>query len=188
MKRILPGLKRLVVFLVVFIVCFGLRCEYNDEPWEDFDYWFKFEPVVENLCDVLDWVSTNIDYETDGDYGYPAGYLKTPKQTYDDRRGDCDDYAILVGYLCWKELKKDPDEIFMVVVGYEYAGMWEYHSIVMVEGKCYEPQAGCWQIEKDYDPLAGGWWETIEYIPIKEALWAACVSHKDTPLKQKKCN
>jgi hypothetical protein len=168
------GMKKRYI-LVIIILLFG--CQLS-EPWEDFEYWFYHEETFTSTGEVLDWILENIEYQDDGVIR-PPDYWKTPKQTYDSRKGDCEDFSLLAGYFLW-ELGYE-DVRLVIVENVEGGGT---HSIISLNGVWIEPQIGSQQLEEDMNT----YFEKYSYIrsySIKEALWATVTTHDDGPIYPK---
>lgn len=82
--------------------------------------------------DVFDWVASNITYHQES-----GNEWQTPEETFYSRRGDCEDFALLVLYFLREELHYSYDDLH-VMLGYGVIN----HAWVSIEGLWYEPQSG----------------------------------------------
>ena len=75
------------------------------------------------------WIVNNLDYQEDVFYEW-----KTPKETYEDGGGDCEDLALFMMYLVWKYTESEP---FMMII--RKSGV-KHHAIVRVKNMLYDPK------------------------------------------------
>ncbi len=128
-------------FLILLAVLMVSACSFRDPLLalgEDWTYTFDDGGIsfatLDSLCS---WVSTNVVYATDLDqWGY-SEYWASPEQTFDARRGDCEDKAILFMYLAHAEnLALDPEMAALrmsATLG---------HAVVRIGDSVYDPTYG----------------------------------------------
>jgi Transglutaminase-like domain len=117
---------------------------------------------------VLSWVSYNIAYRYDNPYVNGGDYFQTPKETYDRRTGDCEDYSILTMYLAYTyaniELK--------AVIGTTPDGLSRHMWVSSKDGSTWwDPQYGIYMIVSsgpfDYHVT----YTKIEYVSYAEIMY-----------------
>jgi hypothetical protein len=150
-------------------------------PWESFDYEFEHDETFASISDVLYWTSSNITWALDEDVHQEEEYWDSPKQVYDSRKGDCDGFSLLVGYLIWKDVGLSDVYIVFLKNPDPAKQSTENHIIIKAGDRYYEPQFDGWQVDHPEwcDPTMG--WEAEFVFPIREALWSAVNAHKGYP-------
>ena len=113
-------------------------------------------PMLSTQEEILEWVATEITYEGEPEIG-EEGYLgyddwQTPEETLLYRKGDCEDFSILLMYLLdligvKSELGlvlTDPDDEKpdCKICGTVGDGDLGGHAMVFIDGVAYEPQSG----------------------------------------------
>jgi len=112
-------------------------------PWwnvaDDYDPAFNIPATgATTAYEVCRWVDTRVWYLEDTIHDMPE-YWQSPDQTWEWRRGDCEDYALLVMYLLHRDLGGWPE---MAIGGYDDGvDVWG-HGWVIYAGRWYEPQTG----------------------------------------------
>ena len=135
MKRILymAGFLLLAVLVLIALLALG-GCEIT----RDWSYTEEIPDLgIETPEDAALWVSQNIEYEPDGIWGN----WKTPKRTYADQTGDCEDFTALWMYLV--EEQTEYTDTYMIV-GEWVADSLVNHAYGWRDGIYYEPQLGWW--------------------------------------------
>ncbi len=112
--------------------------------------------------DAVEWVAANIKYESDGIWNN----WKTPKRTYAERRGDCEDFTALWMYLV--ETQTEYTDTYMVG-GRAVGDETQLHAYGWWNGMYYEPQSG-WVIA-DY---SGVFTEFVRY-DYDRVMWLCIV-------------
>lgn len=113
--------------------------------------------------EVCGWVIWIVGYLSDKIHDMPD-YWQSPDQTYEWRRGDCEDYVLLVMYLIHRDLGGWPE----MVLGHIPAGG---HAWVLYDGREYEAQTG-----QDVTDFAE--YEQRCTVSYGVALWRAMNTHK----------
>lgn len=86
---------------------------------------------------IRDWVASNIKYETDSG----GDYWKLPRETIRDKKGDCEDYAILLCSLL-RRAGYTTDRVY-VIGGYQGSNghAWVKCNLDIIGWRYFEPQA-----------------------------------------------
>lgn len=114
---------RLVAIIIVLAVFSS--CYINPEV----DLSQSIPVTVNSLPEAMAWVANNIQYVDDGEaYGYEN--FQTPEETYRLRRGDCEDYALLLMYFAEEQLGM---KTYLQLVGDEGAEL-PRHAIADIQG------------------------------------------------------
>jgi hypothetical protein len=93
-------------------------------------------PVLGTDVDtIMDAVAKMVFYRDDATGYGVTGYVATPLETYETRRGDCEDYSILALYLLARDAGVYGD---MVTGSHDGRG----HAWVRIDGENWEPQNG----------------------------------------------
>lgn len=100
-----------------------------------------------NFDEAWHWVYHNIKYKSDP----PCGYKKQPEETYHDRCGDCEDFALLLAYF---GVKLGCDVMVIRIPGSE---PWKTHIICKINGKYLEPQRYHYYYKKDEITILKEW-------------------------------
>ena len=88
----------------------------------------SYPSIFPDWVAIRDWVGFTVAYAWDKDEYGVADYFKLPRETIQDARGDCEDFAILLVSLL-RANGWDPDEVY-VVVGKNPQN--EYHAWVIL--------------------------------------------------------
>lgn len=112
------------------------------QPPDYDDYWDKVynvpaiqyqEPTVRG---VALWVASWVTYTSDLEQYGEREEWATPEQTYWSRKGDCEDYTLLLMYLLHRDLRLNPRMVIGELYGYG-------HAWVDIGGEWWEATAGC---------------------------------------------
>lgn len=90
-----------------------------------------------NYMEIRGWIINNITYKKDIDQYGGGDYHAAPERTLETREGDCEDFSILMGYLC--EVLLDKDIIIVIAASKDKRGG---HSFNKIDGVYIEPQGG----------------------------------------------
>lgn len=125
MKKILSW--TMVLLLVGYVVWVGGKALYRRDL------------ETKNAMFVTEWIHDYIVYDRQHDektYG-ARDVWQSPRQTATLRRGDCEDFAILVqAFYRWKFA----EEVYVVLVSNGRSG--SNHAVVEIGGKFYDPSSG----------------------------------------------
>jgi len=116
-------MKRLLILLgIIFVTsCSGVLWEGKDSSFDHVQLDTKEE--------VLEWVANNISYSSVNQENW-----QLPKETYESRKGDCEDFVILVMYFM-REISV-PTRLYVI------DSPWGAHAVVYIQGVYYEAQKG----------------------------------------------
>lgn len=123
--------KTIITGLLLFLL---VSCETQfdkiDLPEELYD--------CKNHNDIRNWLIENIKYVKDMDNYGGREYWAAPEETLEKRKGDCEDFAILYGYLCKVLLNKN----IFVIIARSYCDCAEGHAFNKINGRYKDPQGG----------------------------------------------
>jgi hypothetical protein len=96
-------MRKLIPILLVCLA--GCRLQYTGQ--EDWNYFAscnypsptQSENVNQWLMDLESWTVANVVWTTDTEQYGTADYWASPRETLNSMKGDCDDQAILFGYI-----------------------------------------------------------------------------------------
>lgn len=150
-------MKKLILILLIplFLNC----AEEEIEVGSMYNYHFEHDIQINSEEEAIDWVSTNITYKKD-----KADYWQLPKQTYKRKKGDCEDFSLLLAYLL--EIEFDI-KTKLVLIG-KGSGR---HILVKYNGIYVDAIHGYSRTK-----LESGW-NIIHTIPYPEAIWMAYYYH-----------
>jgi hypothetical protein len=152
--------------IIIILIMFNIACYTNEKEIEIkqmYDYTFENEIEVKSLREALDYVSETIKYQLEK-IGFD--YWKTPEETYSSKKGDCEDFSMLLLYIAWTML--DIDDCYLVKVNFDDEDT--KHTIVRINGFYYAPQTGykIWVIDE----------KLIEWeVHYTEAIWMTVNYH-----------
>jgi hypothetical protein len=117
--------------IVVILSLLLFACQLEPKVAPDFNL-----PLIgaRTIVDALQWTATHITYWPD-----TGEYWKTPEQTYHDRYGDCEDFALLAMYFIKKEVHKEPILVFGCK-SQDRSDVW--HAWIKCDGLDYSAQTG----------------------------------------------
>lgn len=121
-------MKRFLVSVILAITLLISSC------YRYYDPSFAHSENFSSQEEVLQWVSDNIDYESDRRYGEDEWQL--PQETYQLLSGDCEDFVILAMYF----LKEIGIESSMAII--QIDGHTDYHAVLIIDSEYYEAQSG----------------------------------------------
>ena len=140
----------LALIIITMMGAFSCAFDYQDTPY----------PHFKTPKDALQWVSRNIKYVGDPVAHNSLEYWQGPLETIQRGTGDCEDYAILAGWLLLKNFNINTSII--IAQNVDKQG----HAMLLYDNKWLSPQA-YGLIE---NPQA---WTVIDTITIQQALaWA----------------
>ena len=160
MKRILYMAGFLLLAALVLMALLELSgCEIT----RDWSFTSEIPDLgIDTPEDAVKWVAANIEYEPDGIWNN----WKTPKRTYAEGFGDCEDFTALWMYLV--ETQTEYTDTYMVG-GRRVTDYTVYHAYGWWNGMYYEPQLG-WVIT-DY---SGVFTEFVRY-DYDRVMWLCIV-------------
>lgn len=154
MKAIGSSRLLAIVLLMVFLGSCGLDIAQTIEIPQEINY------QVGSLEEALSFVRNKITYVDDQDQ-YGGEYWQMPEETYQLRRGDCEDYALLLLYFTHTDLGMDS---YLQLVGPKEAE-GPTHALAEIDGVWYEPILG-WEVE---DPSVYKAFRRMSYVAaVKE--------------------
>lgn len=132
-RPILEGMKAIAVAMILLAGC----------QLPDFDDYqnkvYNIPPIDYGTADVehiARWVADWVQYTSDREHYGEREEWATPEQTYWARRGDCEDYALLLMYLVHRDTGIESRMIVGKAYGYG-------HAWVQVGADWWEATAGC---------------------------------------------
>lgn len=135
----------LVILEVITIILIGLTimlggCYYQlgYDTWDDFNYALYGPDNIDlsnihNPEDIQFWIKDNIEYrQEDNDI------WATPKETIERGHGDCEDLALLMGWILWKI--DYSNKAFIVITASPIENIiYSYHVVVLCDNEYWEP-------------------------------------------------
>ena len=116
-------------------------------------------PEFETIEDAQYYMQDNFEYEKDIEQFGQADYWQTPEEFYYNRKGDCEDYVIFLGYLLYFEMQYK--DISLVIIEKQSST----HAILYCDNKYLSGQH-CVNYKPEEIKIA-------YKIPYSEALWMA---------------
>lgn len=100
--------------------------------------------LIPDWIAIRDWVGNNIEYERDIDVHDVGDFWQLPRETLHSRKGDCEDFSILLCSL-YRAVGWDEDEVY-VVVGEKDGNYhaWVKLNVDIIGWQNIEPQANGW--------------------------------------------
>lgn len=116
----------------------------------------KFQTIMQ----ACDWVHQNIGYETDQVQYNRTDYWASPDETYKSRKGDCEDFCILLMAIIYNDFNVKAE---LIIINNET------HAIVYL-----------WPMSKYYDPVKGIYLDSVtvnDRISYDTAMLRATTTH-----------
>lgn len=88
-------MRKAILFIIFMVLCSCVMEQYQS-MWD-----FNLDVRFRNEQEVGKWIDENIEYEKDD-----LDYWRTPQETIDERKGDCEDQALLYIGICYQQFGK----------------------------------------------------------------------------------
>jgi hypothetical protein len=157
-------MKKCLVFLIILLAAFS-GCSMIYVGQEDWDYYTPCSYTPASFEELESWVYTEIAYEKDLDQYDARDYWATPAETLASMRGDCEDSALLLGYIAQTVFSLKPT--FLLLLNPEDMNDW--HIVVTFEGYFYYR----WQ-DRNYHYAN---WIIFKRYNYGQAMWIAENTH-----------
>ena len=159
-----------VKFIYMVVILYVSSCEYNNKEdikvGSTLDYTFNHDIKCETVECMMLWVAddNNVEYRYDTDISeHITDYFQLPHETYIMRKGDCEDFSLLLAQLLY-ELTPEKS---IYLVGMPLT-IDSGHVALYYDGDFYEPQTGLIMSE----PKNISW-----LCPYDQAIWMAQNHH-----------
>jgi hypothetical protein len=141
----------------------------------DYDFEGSEEiPEFETIEDAIQWVAFNSIFNYDNILYGKDDYYATPEEFYYNRnsenkmQGDCEDYAIFLGYLLYMKMGYKDVQIIRLNTSNPFIN----HIILYVDNHYIEPQMGMFFVDKESLEK-----QIIKRFPYSKFLWIAVNYH-----------
>ncbi len=130
-KRAAKGI--VVLFMLLLTVACGLAPYVA--VFEEWDYSFNDGGIqFASLDDLLAWVHGYISYTTDSELWGWTEYWDSPESVFNQRKGDCDAYALLFMYFAYSRNFSENPQMAGVALSASSG-----HALVRIGGRYYDP-------------------------------------------------
>jgi len=99
-------------------------------------------PFIPDWIEIRDWVANNVEYRYDSVSHGKSEYWQLPRETLSLKRGDCEDFSILLTSL-YRAIGWDESEVYVVLGEKNEEGhAWVKLNVDIIGWQNLEPQAG----------------------------------------------
>ena len=154
-----PRKKGGITLLVVLLLAScSIQPKERSEYWE-YNYDCGFTPL--SIDQLQWWIRTNVEYGYDIDQYGEEEYWASPEETMSSKLGDCEDMAILFGYMAYKTYGYEPTFVILSSNG-------NNHMAVSLD-----------KYPNEYfmasDAMCS--WEVVHTFNYGQTMWIACNTH-----------